>query len=586
MWEGETDEESEYLSFTASDRQVSVGAPASLKLIGFIITFLLSWQAVFRIPDNAMNILFRFFKMLISKLCIIASNEELNILHQHFPNSLTVAQKFQSMDHITFKEFIVCQKCCSTYKYEECFGTQGIDTCTYVKFPRHPQKRMKKPCGSPLVKMIKTFSDKKKSIPIKIFNYISITESLKKLVLRPGLLNVLNRWKDRIIPPGVMADIYDGNVWKLFLTLNGKECLSGRYTFGLLINIDWFQPYRHAQYSVGAIYIAILNFPRNLRYRRENMLLIGIIPGPHESKLHINPFLKPLVEELLKLWNGIEMVTTEGNQLIRAVLLCHSSDIPATRKMGGFVGHGALKGCSRCLKSFVTRSFTEKPDYSGFDCENWPNRSMNDHRRKGFEWKHAKTQAEHQKIEREYGVRFTELLRLPYFDCARFSVVDPMHNILLGTAKLMITIWKEKSIISNQNLDRIQSQVDRFVTPPDVGRIPHKISSGFSTFTADQFKNWTLVYSLIVLKPVLPEADLLCWYIFFQACQLLCSRAISYDNALKLNDLLIRFCKMFEELYGKISCTPNLHLHCHLKDWTVLLIMVRQVLFGSLRVNV
>ena len=105
--------------------------------------------------------------------------------------------------------------------------------------------------------MIRTFSDKKKSIPIKIFNYISITESLKKLVLRPGLLNVLNRWKDRIISPGVMADIYDGNVWKSFLTLNGKEYLSGRYTFGLLINIDWFQPYRHVQYSVGAIYIAI-----------------------------------------------------------------------------------------------------------------------------------------------------------------------------------------------------------------------------------------------------------------------------------------------------------------------------------------
>ena len=125
---------------------------------------------------------------------------------------------------------------------------------------------------------------------------------------------------------------------------------------------------------------------------------------------------------------------------------------------------------------------------------------------------------------------------------------------------------ERKSIISNQNLDRIQSQVDRFVTPPDVGRIPHKISSGFSTFTADQFKNWTLVYSLIVLKPVLPEADLLCWYIFFQACQLLCSCAIPYGNALKLNDLIICFCKMFEELYGKISCTPNLHLHCHLKD--------------------
>ena len=103
------------------------------------------------------------------------------------------------------------------------------------------------------------------------------------------------------------------------------------------------------------------------------MLLISINPGPQEPKLHVNPFLEPLVEELLKLCNGIEMVTTEGNELVCALLLCHSSDTPATRKMAGFVGHIALK-------SFVTRSFTEKPDYNGFDSKNWPNRSMNDHR--------------------------------------------------------------------------------------------------------------------------------------------------------------------------------------------------------------
>lgn len=69
---------------------------------------------------------------------------------------------------------------------------------------------------------------------------------------------------------------------------------------------------------------------------------------------------------------------------------------------------------------------------------------MHEHQRKGMEWKHAETQVEHSKIEREHGVHYTELLRLPYFDTAHFSVIDPMHNILLGTTKLMITIWKEK----------------------------------------------------------------------------------------------------------------------------------------------
>ena len=38
-------------------------------------------------------------------------------------------------------------------------------------------------------------------------------------------------------------------------------------------------------------------------------------------------------------------------------------------------------------------------------------------------------------IERETGVRYTILLELPYFDPARMCIIDPMHNLFLGTAK-------------------------------------------------------------------------------------------------------------------------------------------------------
>ena len=60
------------------------------------------------------------------------------------------------------------------------------------------------------------------------------------------------------------------------------------------------------------------------------------------------------------------MNTTEGVRTVRAALLCTACDIPAARKLCGFVGHGANKGCSRCLKSFPTAEFKTKPDYSGF----------------------------------------------------------------------------------------------------------------------------------------------------------------------------------------------------------------------------
>ena len=106
-----------------------------------------------------------------------------------------------------------------------------------------------------------------------------------------------------------------------------------------------------------------------------------------------------------------------------------------------------------------------------------------------MDWKFARTLADRNKIEHEYGVRYTELLELPYFDTARCSIIDPLHNILLGTPKCMTSIWKEKGYLSTAQLEAMQTQCDRFAVPSDVGQIPHKISSGFASFTADQWKN-------------------------------------------------------------------------------------------------
>ena len=51
-----------------------------------------------------------------------------------------------------------------------------------------------------------------------------------------------------------------------------------------------------------------MNLLRNERFKRENVILVGIIPGPSEPPLNINTYLSPLVDELLVLWNdGVMM---------------------------------------------------------------------------------------------------------------------------------------------------------------------------------------------------------------------------------------------------------------------------------------
>ena len=217
--------------------------------------------------------------------------------------------------------------------------------------------------------------------------------------------------------------------------------------------------------------------------------------------------------------------------LVRAALLCVVCDIPAARKVCRFVGHRALKGCSKCLLSFPTEHFGEKNDYSNFDRSKWEPRTNSCHREISAEYRMCNTRSEQHQIERSSGVRYSVLLELPYFDAPRMCVVDPMHNLLLGTAKHMVELWKSLDLINSKCYNDIQTRVDSHVCPNDVGRLASKIYSAFSGFTGEQWKNWTMYFSLFALKEVLPWRHYNCWQLFVYACYLLCRRSINKKSA-------------------------------------------------------
>jgi len=100
------------------------------------------------------------------------------------------------------------------------------------------------------------------------------------------------------VPHGLLADVFDGRVWKEWQNVNGKAFLAVSRNYALMLNVDWFQPFQHSLYSVGALYMDLMNLPRSERFKLENVMLVGIIPGPHEPKLTINSYLQPLVAEL------------------------------------------------------------------------------------------------------------------------------------------------------------------------------------------------------------------------------------------------------------------------------------------------
>ena len=121
-----------------------------------------------------------------------------------------------------------------------------------------------------------------------------------------------------------------------------------------------------------------MNLPRAIRYKQENVLLIGLIPGLKEPDHDINSNFRSSVKQLNHFWSGKSIPCKDGTKGFRCALLCVACDIPAGRKVCGFLGHNARFACSQCFKRFP--GTFGSINFSGFDRDNWPKRDGKLHR--------------------------------------------------------------------------------------------------------------------------------------------------------------------------------------------------------------
>ena len=177
-----------------------------------------------------------------------------------------------------------------------------------------------------------------------------------------------------------------------------------------------------------------------------------------------------------------------------------------------------FRGCSICLKEFRTEHFGLKPNYSRYNIQLWSKRDHNTPTKTTLAAYSARTATERKMIEKSYGCRYSKLLELLAFNLVRQHIVDPMHNLFLGIAKHTVKQWKESAVISYETL---KDKDDSMIVSSNIGRIPRKISSCFMSFTADEWKNWTVIYSIYALHGILPSSHYQCWCLFVKACRVL-----------------------------------------------------------------
>jgi hypothetical protein len=349
-------------------------------------------------------------------------------IHSQIPVTINTAMKCFALDS-KVTVFAVCPVCHCTYKPET---TPGLSEVVYPRFCSNMPRPDAVVCGESLLE------DGPRHRPLKTFAYHHFDDYLASMLARPDIEMTMDESCSTLAQdPIVVSDVLEATFLRQFCDPDGQLFVQqhngeGRYVFAL--NVDYFNPeglrVRGARNSCGIISMTCLNLPLNIRYKPENMYLAGIIPGPSEPHLtDLNHYLRPLIHDLKVSWErGYTFSRTAlhpTGRITRSAIAAVVCDLPAARQAAQMAGHQSHFYCTVC--SCHHRSTLGRTDY-----QDWMNRDVEQMRKHAEMWRDAKTVAEQVKIFNKYGVRWSELWNLPYWDPTRQLVVDSMHCLFEG----------------------------------------------------------------------------------------------------------------------------------------------------------
>ena len=334
------------------------------------------------------------------------------------------------------REFVGCPSCHCLYPYNPGDSPQNptdpfLTHCTYARTPRSNI------CQSPLWQYRNLPDGRPHPTPIRKYIHQDIKSWLGRLVSRKGVEEVLDH---PTLPVAFNSPDID-DIWRsaAFRDLKGPDGMpflpaplgEGRLIFSL--SVDSFNPFHNktAKQSVSStgIWLVLLNFPQHLRYLKENMCAVGVIPGPDKpSKEDIYPYLELLVAELLELWQkGVFFSKTYREALgrfFRGMLIPVVCDMLAVRQIIGFSSSTSHNFCTFCD--------LDHDDLEVCDKREWPAKDAEVVRKFARLWRDAPDRKVQDAIFDASGIRWSPLHDLPYWDPIRYAVVDSMHALDLN----------------------------------------------------------------------------------------------------------------------------------------------------------
>jgi hypothetical protein len=229
------------------------------------------------------NFLLKMIKLIVREAL---HDPKEHILLEELPGDIRTARKRFNLDPTT-TVYATCPSCSFPHPLMK-IARSNIDNyparCSAKRYPKS------KPCGARVTKY-SVENGVNICVPIKPYAMQSFQAFMGGMLSCAGIENALIRGQDMVAEGEDIWDIMEGNSIRNLPGPDGKrfvDCTDEIRTVWSL-SYDGFNPRTNKaagkSTSVGSLAMMCLGLPPSLRYRLENIFLVGIIPGPKQPAL-------------------------------------------------------------------------------------------------------------------------------------------------------------------------------------------------------------------------------------------------------------------------------------------------------------
>ncbi|XP_039115902.1 uncharacterized protein LOC120251450 [Dioscorea cayenensis subsp. rotundata] len=249
--------------------------------------------------------------------------------HSSWPKSSYEAKKIIKALGLNYEKIHVCKQDCMLF-WREYASAESCHICGTSRWVDSTKKR-----------------------PVKVLRYFPLVPRLQRFFILEQTANDM-RWHDEgRNKDGILRHPADGEAWKSF-DARYPDFSSDSRNVRLALASDGFNPFRmmSSNYSVWPVVLVPYNLPPWIGMKQHSFILSMIIPGDKGPTNDIDVFLQPLIEELKKLWEGVETYDASKHQKfhMRAALMWTINDFPAYAYLSGWSTKGKF-ACPCCAEN-------------------------------------------------------------------------------------------------------------------------------------------------------------------------------------------------------------------------------------------